>query len=585
MPVCEARGVVHEASELLYLLIWHFALTGLPAAAAIAIAGRAGVRSVALLLAIALAAGGTAAMLAFWAYYAAPPIGDASAGLLVVVSVGVLIDATYRRRLDGALVRALATPFLLWGCACVFVLFLGFAHGGTDTALGVSATRFTEQLPTDNDIPRYFAEWFFQHGHSATPPVYPPDWRSSERPPLQIGYVLSQRIFGGGDRGLNYQVLGVVLQQLWVIGLWALMLAAKLGRKTRGLIAVSVLASPLVIINGFYVWPKLLPTAFLLAAAALVLTPLWHSVRGEPRALGLVGLLLALAMLGHGSSVFGVLALIAVAAARSRPAPRAVALAALAALVLYLPWVAYQRYGDPPADRLTKWMLAGAVRLDDRGVGTAIVDGYAEAGFAGTLSNKGENLRVIVGERGLGDIGDATSALGDAHFEDAFRAVRVIDFRYLLPSLGLLLVGPLALAARGRDAGRSPVERRFAFTALGCAGIGCLIWALLLFGEPQSRTSLHLGSFLIPVLALCGAIAALRTAWPRAATVLVCTNVGLNLLIFAPAFDAVAGTSYSPVAALLAAMGLAGFAIAAFKLGFVPGESDAPDVRWLDSRR
>ena len=88
---------------------------------------------------------------------------------------------------------------------------------------------------------------------------------------------------------------------------------------------VALLGSDLVIVNGFFVWPKLLPAAMLLAAAALVMTPLWAELRSDWRAGALLGLLCALAMMGHGSSVFGLIPLLAIAAFRGLPSWRWVA--------------------------------------------------------------------------------------------------------------------------------------------------------------------------------------------------------------------------------------------------------------------
>ena len=74
----------------------------------------------------------------------------------------------------------------------------------------MSGSRYAGGLPSDNDIPRYFAEWFAAEGHHGTPPVYPPDWLMSDRPPLQIGYVLSQESITVADtQSLHYEILCV----------------------------------------------------------------------------------------------------------------------------------------------------------------------------------------------------------------------------------------------------------------------------------------------------------------------------------------------------------------------------------------
>src|SRR4029077_14748732 len=138
--------------------------------------------------------------------------------------------------------------------------------------------------------------------------------------------------------------------QLWIVGLWALLLAARVGRTTRALAMIAVLLSDLAIVNGFYVWPKLLPAAMLLAVAALVLTPLWRRARHSLAAAGLIALLCGLAMLGHGSSVCGTVPLAVPAAGRALPSWRWLGVAAGVGIVLLGSWSAYQKYGDPPGN-------------------------------------------------------------------------------------------------------------------------------------------------------------------------------------------------------------------------------------------
>ena len=113
-------------------------------------------------------------------------------------------------------------PAALWALGSAFVLFLGFVHGGTEQPLTTAMTRFSHPLPPDNEIPRFFADWYFHHGNQGPPPPFG-DWLSSDRPPLQVGYVLAQRPFGWDDPGLHYEVLAVVVQQLWILAMWALL--------------------------------------------------------------------------------------------------------------------------------------------------------------------------------------------------------------------------------------------------------------------------------------------------------------------------------------------------------------------------
>ena len=558
-------------------LVEHLRLTGLPMVAAALFAARRGVREVAILLAIGLAAGGAAAILAFWAFYADPLLGKSFSYFVLFGSVALACWSLYEGDLDAALLRRLATPFALWALGSAFLVAFGFLHGGADNAIGTGATRFAGQLPSDNDIPRFFSEWFYLHGHSGTPPAYPGEWLSSDRPPLQIGYVLLERVFGWDDTAaLRYQVLGVVLQQLWIIGLWALLLAAKVGRVTRALAMLTVLLSDVAIVNGFYVWPKMLPTAMLLAAAALLITPLWPVLRRNLWAAALVGALLALAMLAHGASVFGAIALILVAAYRGLPNWRWLGVGLLVGVVLMGSWSAYQSYGDPPGNRLTKWMLAGVVEIDDRGTSETIVDAYGDAGVGGTLHNKAENFLTLGGSGPMAErVEGAVDAVGAGDLALALREIRVILFFDLLPSLGLLLVVPLVMAV-GRRRGRlNPAEWRFALACFATLAVGAVAWGLLLFGNLPARTVLHAGSYLLPVLGLCGAVAGLRAAFPRFAVYYVAGSALAMLAIYAPALDPLPGTGYSFLAAALAAASLAGFGAVAFRGEPVPRETIA----------
>jgi hypothetical protein len=556
------------AGKLILLLGWHLTLTGLPPIAAALFAARCGLRSVPVLLAIALAASGVVAMLSFWTYYAEPFVGETYAYFVFLGSVGLTAWCLWGRRIDPGLLRELATPLALWVLGTVFLTFFGFLHGGADAPLGTAITRFSHPLPSDNDIPLFYSDWFFHHGHSGTPPVFPGEWLSSDRPPLQIGYVLSQRIFGWDESGLHYQVLGVVLQQLWIVGLWALLLAARVGRMTRALAMMTVLVSDLVIVNGFFVWPKLLPAAMLLAAAAILITPLWSELRRSPWAAALVAALFGLAMLGHGSSLFGLIALAAIAAVRGLPSWRWLAVGALVGLALLAPWSAYQKYGDPPGNRLTKWMLAGVEQIDDRGPTEAIVDSYREAGLGGTVQNKLDNFAATTGESMFADnVEEVVDGIGEGDLERSIRSLRLIFFFYLVPSMGLLLLGPLAMGGAWRR--RADLDRwewTLALTCFAAFVIGAIGWGLILFGPPAAKPSIHIGSYLLPILGLCGCVVGLRTALPRFATYFVAVNALLMLALYAPSLDPPADTGYSLVAAMLAALALAGFAAVTLQL-------------------
>jgi hypothetical protein len=550
--------------ELLGLLLEHLALTGLPAALAALLALRLGLRSVPLLLALALAASGLSAILVFWAYYADPLVGQAAAFLLALGSVqGIVLCRP--DRLDRTVLGKLAAPAALWALGSVFVVFLGFVHGGSDEPLTLAMTRFSHPLPPDNQIPGHFAEWYFDHGHDGTPPPFG-DWLSSDRPPLQVGYVLAQHPFGWDEGGLHYQVLGVVVQQLWIVGMWAVLCAARLRPIARGAAISAAMISDVGIVHGFFVWPKLIAAAFVLAALAMVLSDEWRELRRSSAAAALFAALCALAMLAHGASAFGIVPLLILAAWRGLPTWRWLGVAALVGLALLAPWTAYQRLADPPGDRLLKWQIGGSLPIDDRGALEAIVDGYEEIGVGGALGNKRHNLDAMVGwDETEGAVRSAIDKLGEGHPGEAAAALRLPRFFALFSFLGILMVGPLAmLVARVRGSPRGP-EWSFALVSLAFCGLAVATWALLLFGGTEAAATLHVGSLVLPLVAVCACVVGACAVSPRLGIGLAALNALLVLILYAPVLDPLPGTSFSPAAALLAAAGLAGFILVALR--------------------
>jgi hypothetical protein len=547
--------------EILWMLAVHLALTGLPGIAATLAAMRLGVRDVPVLLGIGLVGSGAAAFIAFWAYFADPTIGQAWNWVLALGSVWVIFLCAYRGNLDRELLRSLRIPLLLWVLGSVFIVYLGFIHGGTENAIGMSGMRYAGGLPSDNDIPRYFAEWFAAEGHHGTPPPYPPDWLMSDRPPLQVGYVLSQESITVADtQTLHYEILCVVVQQLWIVGLWALLVAGRARRLTMGLALLAALVSDIAITNGFYVWPKLIAASFLLAALALVISPRWPEWGRNWRHGALLGALLGLAMLAHGASVYGLIPIVIIGAFRAIPSWGWIGAAAVVGIVMMGSWSAYQRYDDPPGNRLVKWHLGGVTEIDNRGSLETIVDSYREAGLSGAIENKWNNVEDITGiARFNEDVGDSLDAIGEGSMKELLVSIRLYEFFEFLPMLGLLLIGPIAMAIRRRHR-ESEDDWRFAIQALVFVGIGLVFWALLQWGTPgYSSTIIHAGTLAIPLAAIAACAVGAAAVSTRLAIAVVAVHVLLALLIYTPSLTPLAGTAYSPIAAVLAAVGLLGF--------------------------
>jgi hypothetical protein len=237
------------------------------------------------------------------------------------------------------------------------------------------------------------------------------------------------------------------------------------------------------------------------------------------------------------------------------------------------PWSAYQKWADPPGNRLAKWTLAGVVEIDERGTLEAISDRYGEAGVGGAIGNKAENLKAISGWTTAPEVVSDAVETGD--FELVVATIRSVAFLYLLPSLGLLLLGPLAMAfAAVRRERPDSADWTFALTCFAIFAVGCLFWALLVFGSIEMRTVIHVGTYLLPILGMAGAVAGLRAVLPRFSLYYVGFATLLGLGLYAPVLDVpvgtsavFAGTSYSPLATILAAVALAAFFAVAIRGG------------------
>jgi hypothetical protein len=533
--------------------------------AVVLFAMRRGERRVPILLALGLLGGGLVGFLGFWAFYASVGIGETYAFLAFGGSLVLAFWSSWRAGLDRAILRRLAEPLALWILGCGFIVFLGFLHGGSDQPLTMAAQRFSFTLPSDDYIPKFFIDWFAANGHHGTVPIVPGGWMSSDRPPLQIGYGLYQHPFHNDLSGLDYEVMAVVLQQLWIVGLWALLEAAGINRRVRGVTMIAVLVSGLAIVNSFYVWPKLLPAAFLLGAAALVLTPIWSEVRRSLWGAVLVVGLCGLAMMGHGSSIFGIIPLAIVAAWRGFPSLRWIGVAVVTGILVMAPWSAYQKWGDPPGNRLTKWTLAADIEIDDMSTGEAIRKAYREAGFDGTIKNKRENFETMLGIGGPAGEAWETERLvvESGNLEAIVRNFRIVNFYFLLPSFSLLLLGPLAMLFRYRRRDRDGPEWGFAIRTFVVLVIGAVIWGLVVFGTAADNTVLHIFTYALPIMAMAGMIAGLYAVAPRFALWWAGIFAVLSLALYVPSLDPLPGTSYSPLAAVLATLAIAGYAMVA----------------------
>lgn len=421
----------------------------------------------------------------FWAYFLNALAGVILSWLLLAAAALVVFRPAIGP--DPAETSREASTVLTLFVA-IGALHLGFLHlfPSSHDFYTLAANRYREAMPGDNVLSQVLAERLFA---SESPRNPADEWQSSDRPPLQSGWQLltwSAHKVLRLDRRLASGVSAMWFQLLWVAGAYGLLRTFRLPpRRAAGWVAAFALAG-FFVQNTVYTWPKLSAGAFACATFALLLLP----PRGAAsRTTGLwAGVFAALAWLSHGGVAFSFLALVPWLAWRGlrhgewrRWWPGAVAFAMVVA-----PWIAYQKFYDPPGDRLLKWHLAGQTTKDARGLAQALRENYAALGWEGVITHKVSNFhdQVFGDFRALGRFSPATAA--DRRNEEFFYSGRALTW---WPVLGLLSL----LVTRRRFIGES---RDLAILG-GWLALTIVAWCLLMFGRYEAV--IHHGSYALMI--------------------------------------------------------------------------------------
>jgi hypothetical protein len=476
---------------------------------------------------ITLAAGALIAYGMFWLYFFARELARSATPLIVLVSAVGAAVMLHRSRELRALLRerdAWLPGALMLSLMIAYLAYLAWP--------GVTSTvRFTVPLPPeDNLVPRYLADnvflGFYEPG-TTPPPIttFMFETRSSDRPPLQSAVVLAVRAIGPG-RGAyvsgqwTYQVLTTFCQIAWVPALYALARTLLLTPRQTAFVLIAAATSGFFVVHSLYTWPKLFAAWLFLTALAIVLAVIRRQLPARVPLAIATGVLLALSLLAHGGPFFSIVALPLLLAQRGawrRFAPRHALAAGMAAAVVLTPWLAYQRFYDPPGNRLLKIHLAGVEAVDARTTLETLRDTYARITLREYLTGRWENAK----EQWLvfGKSGDAPHPVDWVQWQQFF---------HHLPALDTLLLGFLGATPGWRfrrdDASREdapPGPREFGLPQLAWYTLGALlIWMLLLF-VPGSAM-IHHGSFATTALLfVCAAAFAARLPRPVAGAILL----------------------------------------------------------------
>lgn len=367
---------------------------------------------------------------AFWLVYAIPaaaPVINIAAWVAVIPAVIIALRSSLHR--DAAVAAG------LWVATYLALTLYAFLPTGQDQMTTVAQSRFSHALPLDNILPLLFADGLLA-GHVPSPLVG--TWLASDRPPLQTGLYLALRL-PGAHREASYQLVTTGLQMSVIAATYLLARAMGAGRIVAALGSLIAFLAPITIINGIFVWPKLLSAALLMAAAAIHFTPLYKESSRSVAAGAAVGIVSIGAMLAHGSAGFTLVAFATVALVAGRwGSLRYSATAIVVAAALYMPWAAYQKYADPPGDRLLKWHFAGEHEASDaRSVTQTIRDSYSNL----TFDQYKERLAYKIGK----SLGDPLLFLKEPNRFEA-RNLSFFSVLQVTGVVGIFLIGILMIA-------------------------------------------------------------------------------------------------------------------------------------------
>ncbi|MFB2599287.1 hypothetical protein ACEXQE_15960 [Herbiconiux sp. P17] len=497
-----------------------------------------------------------ASWVAFLATWASPALG-------VVVS-SVLLAAATLAFAWGGLWRQwrMAIPLVAVG-AGVIALSLGFAYlwGVGNSPYDVVAERFFAfRMPADNLIPSLFAQKIAD-GQSTTGMLG--DWNGGDRPPLQSGFALLFRplsflaeIVSGRPASAAMPLdlsfaLDYLAQLLWIPAAFALLRVLSFPRwvAVAGICFAALV--PAILVNTLFTWPKVLSAALVLCSLAFLLAAKQHPHRFRILFCSAV-LAAVLAVLAHGAAAFTIPTLVATGlyalhGQRLRSAVATIAIAAGVGLVVYAPWVLYQRLVDPPGDRLLKWHLAGVTQVDPRPFAEAFTDQYSQLTFSEFVANRLENLSTVFGS-------DQFERLADGRFS-LLTFLRVEDYTSTMVAVGLIglvLLVAMILNLAGRFRSLAPAEQQRLLIVVGMI-VSVLVWSLVLFAPFSAIVphGSHAWLFVLTLVPFCWLI----ERRPRTGLVLLGIQAALLVIVyFADIFHP--DPHFSPTAAVVALAGL-----------------------------
>lgn len=460
------------------------------AVACLVIARRDRALSPVYLVMIVICVGSVLGYISFWAFFFSKGIGRFLSFAVYLTAIGaLLIPSITPRQAIKTTARLIRQPILLTVLAglCYTSFYFAFEDPFLP-GIGYPSDRFFAQiLAADNVIPEIFADRIWDRK-----PLIPfccNDWLSSDRPPLQAGIVLLERpLREMSDGELSYQLLSSGLQCFWICGVWCLLVVIGSNAPRIRQVLGFLIFSGFLFYNSVYAWPKLLSATYILFLLCILFEINISRRRPTRFEAVLAAICLGLALMAHPGATFS-LAVFLVLLVRIRKfiTLRQAALVLALVVAFYLPWSLYQKYVDPPGNRLLKMHLGGVMQVDSRTTWQAISDTYRATKGRDLVYYKWLNIAFLAGK-------DPFDSYGLTHVKafqidhEATERSRTSQRYYMWNAVGLVNAGWLAglfLLVKRRRLTAIP----YAWWLIAAALANLVFWSVITFGPFETQTA------------------------------------------------------------------------------------------------
>ena len=468
---------------------------------------------------------GVLSFAAFWLYYFSRIAGNT---FVIFVEIAAMLRLAKNLLSSNGLLqyKQLNVYLLPVTSAALLILFIGLYPFGTDwDSQMASANRWYTNMPMDNWLPKILADQVWE-GAIKRPMVG--DWLASDRPPLQAGAYLLVKYLSPATAGI-YQVMGTWLQCTILVPLIFIAQSAGFSRKAASVSILAISTCAILMINGLFVWPKLLAAAYTTIFFVALFQPSQGALASRNQIL-LAGLSLSLAMLSHGASLFAVIGIVIAYLLRRRSKGlRPIFIAGGIAVVAYLPWLVYQKVIDPPGDRLIKWHLAGVIPIDSRSLLQTLSDSYSSLTWKMWFAERIEGVERIFSNP-LGFPRELlTYAQSIFHGTPDPTPIYVNSFFFFSYASWFFSPVTILLAYTYLAARRIPPPEIMNGLA-GALLLSLAAWALLMF-SPNSII-IHAGAYFCPIGAILLAMGLLNTCNETVFKTLAWLSIALTVPIF-----------------------------------------------------